>query len=115
MKIFQRAICFGIAAALALPVATRASAQGGIDTIELLSHATGMTVHEVELALGPSANYEQPVRYASANRRFRQAVGRTLYEQITGEGELSAQQVRDLIATAQTRQARQTVAADRRP
>jgi len=29
-------------------------------TIELLSQATGLTVHEVEMALGPSANYEHP-------------------------------------------------------
>ena len=112
MKIFQRAICLGIAAALALPVATRASAQGGVNTTELLSQATGMTVREVELAIGPAANYEQPVRYASANRRFRQAVGRALYEQIMGEGELSAQQVRDLTAMARAHQARQAVAAN---
>ena len=73
-------------------------------TIDLLSRATGLTVDEVKLALGPSTNYEYPVRYESANRRFRQAVGRTMYERIMGEGELSARQVQDLVAMARARQ-----------
>lgn len=76
------------------------------ETIRLLSQATGLTVHEVEIALGPSTNYEHPVQYASVIRRFRQAVGRTMYEQITGDGELNAQQVRELIARAHARQTR---------
>jgi hypothetical protein len=75
-------------------------------TIDLLSRATGLTVDEVKLALGPSTNYEYPVRYESANRRFRQAVGRTMYERIMGEGELSARQVQDLVAMARARQAK---------
>jgi len=33
-------------------------------------------------------------------------VGRTLYEQIMGEGELNARQVQDLFAMAQARQAK---------
>jgi hypothetical protein len=76
------------------------------ETIALLSQATGLTTHEVEIALGPSANYEQPVRYASVIRRFRQALGRTMYEQIMGGGELGAHQVQELAAMAQARQAR---------
>ncbi len=76
------------------------------ETINLLSRATGLSVHEVEIALGPSDNYEHPVRYASVIHRFRQAVGRTLYEQIMGEGELNARQVQDLVVMAQARQAR---------
>lgn len=76
------------------------------ETIGLLSRATGLTVHEVEIALGPSANYEHPDRYASVIRRFRQAVGRAMYEQIMGDGELSARQVQDLLAMAQARQAK---------
>ncbi|HJR13800.1 MAG TPA: hypothetical protein VJ833_07875 [Rhodanobacteraceae bacterium] len=75
-------------------------------TIELLSQATGLTVHEVEIALGPSVNYEHPVEYPSIIRRFRQAVGRTMYERIMGEGELSVRQVQDLVAMAQARQAK---------
>lgn len=75
-------------------------------TIELLSQATGLTVREVEIALGPSANYEHPERYASVYRRFQWAVGRTMYEQILGEGELSARQVQDLVAMAEARQAK---------
>jgi hypothetical protein len=75
-------------------------------TIELLSQATGLTVHEVEMALGPSANYEHPDQYASVIRRFRQAVGRTMYERIMGDGDLSARQVQDLVAMARARQAK---------
>lgn len=76
------------------------------ETIELLARATGLTVHEVEIALGPSANYEHPNRYASVYRRFQQAVGRTIYEQIMGDGELSAPQVQELIAMAHAREAK---------
>lgn len=76
------------------------------ETVELLSQATGLTVHEVKIALGPSAEYDHPGRYASVIRRFRQAVGRTMYEQIMGEGELNARQVQELTAMAQARQAR---------
>ena len=75
-------------------------------TVELLSQATGLTIPEVEMALGPSANYENPVEYDSANRRFRQALGRALYEQIMGRGELGAQQVQALTGMARERQAR---------
>ncbi|HEY7872428.1 MAG TPA: hypothetical protein VIC31_06865 [Rudaea sp.] len=75
-------------------------------TIELLSQATGLTVHEVEIALGPSANYEHPTLYPSVIRRFRRAVGRTMCGQIIGDGELSAQQVQDLVAMARARQAK---------
>ncbi|HEX5961791.1 MAG TPA: hypothetical protein VFY97_11170 [Rhodanobacteraceae bacterium] len=78
------------------------------DTIELLSRATGLTVHDVELALGPSSS-EYPVRYESANRRFRQAVGRGMYEQIMGQGVLTARQVRDLAAMAESRPTRRIV------
>ena len=76
------------------------------ETIHLLSQATGLTVHEVEIALSPSTNYEHPTRYASVYRRFQQAVGRTMYEQIMGDGELNARQVQDLVAMAQARQAK---------
>lgn len=75
-------------------------------TIQLLSQATGLTVHEVEIALSPSTNYEHPTRYASVYRRFQQAVGRTMYERIMGDGELSARQVQDLVAMAEARQAK---------
>lgn len=78
------------------------------ETIDLLSRATGLTVHEVEIALGPSVNYEHPTMYPSVIRRFRQAVGRTMYKQIMGDGELTARQVQDLVAMAQARQAQQT-------
>ena len=78
------------------------------ETIELLSQATGLTVREVEIALGPSVNYEHPTMYASVIRRFRQAVGRTMYEQIMGDGELTARQVQDLVAMAQARHPQQT-------
>lgn len=74
--------------------------------VELLSEATGLSVDKVALALGPAANYEEPVEYARANRRFRHAVGRTLYEQIMGGDGLSAQQVRHLAALAHARHAR---------
>jgi hypothetical protein len=73
-------------------------------TIELLSRATGLTVHEVEIALGPSENHEHPTRYPSVIHHFRQAVGRTMYEQIMGDGELGARQVQDLVAMAHARQ-----------
>lgn len=76
------------------------------ETIALLSRATGLTVQEVEIALGPSTNYEHPDTYASVTRRFRQAVGRTMYEQIMGDGELNARQVRDLTGMAKAREAR---------
>ena len=76
------------------------------ETIELLSQATGLTIREVEIALGPSANYEHPTQYPAVIRRFRQAVGRTVYEQIMGDGELGAGQVQDLVAMAHARQAK---------
>jgi len=98
--------------ALSLAGFAGAAAAGGAhtimqpaETVELLSQATGLTVHEVEMALGPSSNYEHPNEYASVTRRFRQAVGRTMYERIMGEGELSARQVQDLGAMARARQA----------
>jgi hypothetical protein len=94
--------CFAAAAAAGEPHATMQPAQ----TIELLSQATGLTVHEVEIALGPSANYEHPAQYASVARRFQRTVGRTMYEQIMGDGELGARQVRDLVAMAKARQTR---------
>jgi hypothetical protein len=74
------------------------------EAIQLLSRATGLTVDEVELALGPSADYEHPARHACVVRRFRQAVGRTMYEQIMGDGKLSATQVQNLVAMARARQ-----------
>lgn len=104
-----RAILIAISLAGFTGVATAGEAHTMMQpaaTIELLSQATGLPVHEVEIALGPSANYEHPVRYASVIRRFRQAVGRTVYEQLLGDGELSARQVQDLVAMAQAHQAK---------
>ncbi len=76
-----------------------------VNAIELLSQATGLTIHEVEIALGPSATaYDHAVGYERAHQRFRQAVGRTLYEQIMGRGELTAQQIRELAAMARDHQ-----------
>lgn len=76
------------------------------EAIDLLSQATGLSIHEVEIALGPSMNYEHPTRYPTVIRRFQRAVGRTMYEQIIGDGELTAQQVQVLTDMAHARQAK---------
>ena len=106
MKLHAITIAIAVAAFSGVAAAGHANAiMQPAQTIELLSQATGLTVHEIETVLGPSANYEDPIGYDSANRRFRHAVGRTLYEQIMGRGQLTARQVQDLNAMAQTRQA----------
>lgn len=99
----------GFAGAAAAGHACTIMQQG--QTINLLSQATGLTPHEVQMVLGPSANYEYPVRYATASWRFRRALGRTLYEQILGQGSINAQQVQELNKLARARQT--MVAADK--
>lgn len=101
MKLFQRAMCIGIAAALALPVATTATARDSVNTIELLSHASGLTVRQVMMVLGnPTAFGGYKSGYEIVDNRLRRTVGPEIYRQLKLRRELTPKQTRDLIAMA---------------
>lgn len=104
MKRFQKAICLGIAVALALPVALPAAAQDGLSTIELLAQASGLTTRQVKMVLGnPTAFAEYRTSYAFVDRQFRDAVGPEIYRNLKERGELSARNARELAALARAR------------
>ena len=108
MRILQRAMCVGIAAALALPAASTAMAQEGINTIDLLAQASGLTSRQVQMVLGNRSAYaEYPISYDFVDRKFRDAVGPDIYRNLKERGELSAQHVRNLMAIANARHGEQ--------
>lgn len=118
-KILNRALCFGIAAALVLPVAGTAVAQQSanaielnasapqIDAIALLTQATGLTEREVKLILGRRGRALDILDHDFAHDRFRRAVGHDVYEHLKTRGELTAQNVQHLATMAIRRQSEQ--------
>lgn len=104
MKISQRAIFLGVAIALAMPVASTAVAQQGVDTISLLSQASGLTAHEVQMVLGNRTAFAgYKAGYAFASQRLEQTVGPAIYHNLKEHGELTARQLQDLVVMANTR------------
>lgn len=118
VKIFNRALCLGIVAALALPVATTAAAQQNLGTVEvkaaeinpiaLLSQATGLTEREVQMVLGNRTSYAGYVAsYDFVDRRLQQAIGPEMYQHLKQYGELTGQHVQNLTAMVNARPAGQ--------
>ncbi|MGH8113097.1 MAG: hypothetical protein ACREPL_14445 [Rhodanobacteraceae bacterium] len=115
MKTFRRIMCCGIASALALPVATVATAHQPLapiqvnatsssDMIALASRASGLTERQVSMVLGNrSAFAGYQTGYDVLARRFRQAVGPAIYENLEQRHDLTAGQKQELSAAAHTR------------
>lgn len=105
--IYRLIISIGIAAVLALPVAATAAEPQGMNAVQLLSHATGLTERQVKLVVGNRyIGYFAPYRasYHFADKRFRKAVGPEMYEYIKRHGELTEEHVQALVAMASARQ-----------
>lgn len=99
MKIIQRAMCIGIAAAMALPVAGTAVAQEGVDSIALLAQASGLSERQVQMMLGNRTSYaEYRISYDRVDRKFREAVGPEIYRDFKERGELTASDAQQLMA-----------------
>ncbi len=106
MRILQRAMCIGIAAALALPAASTAMAQEGANTMDLLAQASGLTSRQVQMVLGNRSTYaEYRISYDRVERQFREAVGPEIFRSLKERGELSAQHAQALAAMADARHA----------
>lgn len=104
MKIIQRAMCIGIAAALALPVATNAAGREGTSSITLLAQASGLSERQVQMVLGNRTSYaEYRISYDRVDRKFRDAVGPEIYRNLKERGELTASNAQQLMAIVNTR------------
>ncbi|MGH8118280.1 MAG: hypothetical protein ACREPJ_13450 [Rhodanobacteraceae bacterium] len=119
-KTLRGTLCFGIAAALSLPIAGTAIARQTINAVEananvskidvvgLLSRATGLTERQVKLELGKRTAWaDYAITYDSGDGHFRQAVGYEVYHDLKTQGVLTPQDVQHLTAMAAKRHAEQ--------
>lgn len=112
MKKFQQALCFGIASALALPIAGVALAQqpaaglqvspGSTDLMALLARASGMSTWQIQTLLGdrslaPAADHDKLAL------KFRTAVGPGIYQRLEEGDGLTSVDTQRLIALAEAR------------
>lgn len=106
MKIIHRALCAGLAAVFALPLATTAvAAQNTVTPFQLLSQATGLTVPQLQMVLHAQTTHAALYRtsYERVDARFQQAVGPAMYQHLKQHLELTPQHVQYLTALAEVR------------
>lgn len=114
-RILSRALCFGLAAAFAMPFAGTAVAQqtletihvkapAGVQPIALLSQASGLSERQIQMVLGNRTSYAgYEASYDIASKRFEQAVGPEIYQHAKSQHELSERDVQNLIAMGSAR------------
>ena len=114
--IINRALCVGIAAALALSISGTAAAQKTLDVvhvhtaavnpISLLAQASKLTPRQVQMVLGARTSFPGYVAsYDFVEKQLQQAVGPKIYQDLRSQGELSSQDVLELTAMVNTRHA----------
>lgn len=114
----QRSICFAIAATFAVSFTGIAAAQQRTtaaepettlpvgDAVELLSRATGLTEHEIQVQLGKQHYWADNIlAYDFADGRFRKMVGYQVYYDLKTQDALSAEDVQHLTDMALKRRA----------
>jgi hypothetical protein len=121
-RIFNRALCLGIAAALALPVAGNAFAQQTLGVVEvgahegnaiaMLSEATGISERQIQMVLGDRTYYAGYVAsYDFVDQRLRRSIGPEMYRHLKQQGELTALDVQNLTAMVNARRSNGTLAS----